>query len=111
MICSAAPPTKSSSPRRLERRAALCDSGDARARLLGAIGQETSHFTTDEKTERADDGDPGDRALIAGEEAGTINKAYEYSPYFRYAFDGVGNQFKLINSTFYSINFDMRGRF
>ena len=85
--------------------------GMLEARLLGAIGQETSHFTTDEKTGRADDGDPGDRALIAGEEAGTINKAYEYSPYFRYAFDGVGNQFKLINSTFYSINFDMRIRF
>ena len=41
----------------------------------------------------------------------TINQSYEYSPYFRWSFDGVGNRFKLMDNSFYSVSFDVRIRF
>jgi hypothetical protein len=84
--------------------------GILEARLLGSIGSETSHFATFEDIGKADDSDPSD-ATAADEMVGTINHAYEYSPYFREAYDGVGNRFKLLDSTFYSISADLRIRF
>ncbi|MDE0883810.1 MAG: hypothetical protein OSB21_14555, partial [Myxococcota bacterium] len=60
----------------------------------------------------ADKQDPSDDILPAGSpDANTINHAYEYSPYYREAFDGVGNRFKLLDNSFYSLNFDVRIRF
>ena len=82
------------------------------ARLLGSIGQETSHFATFEDVGDADVNDPTDSSLSDNNKSrNTINQAYEYSPYFRWAFDGVGNRFKLMDNTFYSVSFDVRIRF
>ena len=86
--------------------------GMLEARLLGAYGKETSHFNSFEDVGDADDSDPSDATLPEGDDRRlTINHPYEYSPYFREAFDGVGNRFKLLDSSFYSISFDVRIRF
>jgi hypothetical protein len=86
--------------------------GMLEARLLGSMGKETPHFTTFEDVGTADKQDPSDDVLPAGSpDANTINHAYEYSPYYREAFDGVGNRFKLLENSFYSLNFDVRIRF
>ena len=86
--------------------------GMLEARLLGSIGQETSHFATFEDVGDADVNDPTDSSLSDNNKSrNTINQAYEYSPYFRWAFDGVGNRFKLMDNTFYSVSFDVRIRF
>jgi len=86
--------------------------GMLEARLLGSIGQETSHYTTFEDVGDADSGDPTDAGLADGDDRrNTINQSYEYSPYFRWSFDGVGNRFKLMDNSFYSVSFDVRIRF
>ncbi|MBF94540.1 MAG: hypothetical protein CMH58_05200 [Myxococcales bacterium] len=86
--------------------------GIIEARVLGSLGQETSHFTTFEDYGQADIDDPGDVGKTAADDTyRSINEAYEYSPYHRSAFDGVGNRLRLLTNSFSSVNVDLRIRF
>lgn len=86
--------------------------GMLEARILGSLGEETTHFATFEDYGTADPEDPGDINKNESDDTyRSINEAYEYSPYHRNTFDGVGNRLRLLANQFYNISVDIRIRF